>query len=123
MHALHQSRNLGILHWYRVVATPHEAGDPRSVAHHTPGIPVGNHPNEDVAGVDLLFLNHALAALDANLLLGWDNDFENLILHAERLDALIEIALDRVLVSCISMDSVPARILLSRFGFVAHFFG
>src|SRR5919109_1927866 len=84
-----------------------EAGHPRGVADHVPGVVVEVHadqqvPGEDLAGDDLL-----LAALDLHDVFHGDDDLEDLLLHVHRGDAALEVRLDLVLVACVGVDHVP----------------
>ena len=50
----------------------------------------------------------ALALADLDLVLHRDEDLEDPILHAHRLDAMLEVGLDLVLVAGVRVDHVPA---------------
>ncbi len=56
-----------------------------------------------------------------DLLLGRDDDVENLSFHAKRLDALLQVALDGILVAGVRVHRVPARILLLRHSLITDF--
>ena len=96
----------------RDVGAADEARHARRVADDEPAVRVEGHLDEDVARVDLLLDGVALALADLDLVLHRDEDLEDLVLHAHRLDAMLEIGLDLVLVARVRVDHVPA--LLGR---------
>src|SRR5258705_4781353 len=89
-----------------------------------PAVRIEDHLDEDVARVDLLLDGVALALADLDLILHRDEDLEDLVLHAHRLDAVLEVGLDLVLVARVRMDDVPALVgclgRLGRRGFHHH---
>ena len=89
------------------VAAADEAGHARRVAHDEPGVGVQDHLHQHVAGVDLLLDGHALAAADLDLVLFGHQDLEDLVVHAHRLDAVLEVGLDLLLVARVRVDDVP----------------
>src|SRR5262249_36049913 len=64
-----------------------EAGHARRIADDEPAVRVEDHLDQDVAGVHLLLDGVALALADLDLILHRDEDLEDLVLHAHRLDA------------------------------------
>ena len=96
------------------VGAADEARDARRVADDEPAVRVEDHLDEHVARVDLLLDGVALALADLDLVLHRDEDLEDLVLHAHRLDAVLEVGLDLVLVARVGVDDVPA--LLGRLG-------
>src|SRR3954470_11749940 len=94
------------------VAATDEAGHTRRVAHDEPRFRVEDHLDQHVAGIDLLLDRHALAAADLYLVLFRHEDLEDLVLHAHRLDAVLEVGLDLLLVARVRVNHVPA--LLGR---------
>src|SRR3954454_7934072 len=98
----------------RDVAAAHEAGDARRVPDDEPGLGVQDHLDQHVARVHLLLDGVPLALADLDLVLHRDEDLEDLVLHAHRLDAVLEVRLDLVLVAGVRVDHVPP--LLGRLG-------
>ena len=96
------------------VAAADEARDARGVADDEPGLGVQDHLDQHVARVHLLLDGVPLALPDLDLVLHRDEDLEDLVLHAHRLDAVLEVGLDLVLVPGVRVDHVPA--LLGRLG-------
>src|SRR5439155_7392720 len=64
----------------------------------------------------LLLHRKTLAVLDLDLLLGRHEDLEDLVLHVQRGDAVLEVRLDLVLVAGIGVDDVPPPLALLRHG-------
>ena len=89
------------------VARADEARHARRVADDVPGLVAHRHLDQHVAGEDLAVHGLALAVLDLDLLLDRDEDLEDLVLHAHRLDAVLEVGLDLVLVARVGVDHVP----------------
>ena len=89
------------------VGAADEAGDARGIAHDEPAVRVEDHLHEHVARVDLLLDGMALALADLDLVLHRDEDLEDLVFHAHRLDAVLEVGLDLVLVARVRVDDVP----------------
>ena len=77
---------------------------------------VEHHLDQHVAGEDLLLDGGTLAAADLDLVLHRDQDLEDLVLHAHRLDAVLEVGLDLVLVAGVRVDHVPALLGRSDLG-------
>ena len=98
IHALHERCYFVYIHWHRLDAASDEPSDARRVAYDKPRVIVDNHFHQYVAWVDALFFDDTLAALDADFLLGWHNDFENLLAHAKRFDTLFEVSFNRLLI-------------------------
>ena len=94
------------------VGAADEARDARRVPDDEPAVRVEDHLDEDVARVDLLLDGVPLALADLDLVLHRDEDLEDPVLHAHRLDAVLEVRLDLVLVARVRVDDVPA--LLGR---------
>jgi hypothetical protein len=105
----------------RDVGAADEARDARRVADDEPAVRVEDHLHQHVAGVDLLLDGMALALADLDLVLHRDEDLEDLVLHAHRLDAVLEVGLDLVLVARVRVDHVPA--LLGGLGRLGRGFG
>src|SRR5512136_307404 len=103
-------------------ARPHEIGHARSIAHHIPGVVVHYHFDEDVAGEDAPLGSPALSVSQLHLFLGWHDHLENLVLHPHRLDAVLQILFDFVLVSGVAVNDVPSRIGVARRGFLSSRF-
>src|SRR5918996_5676408 len=106
-HLLEDLLDLGLLERQRPVARADEARDARRVAHDVPALVAHDHLDQHVAGEDLAVHRLALAVLDLDLLLHRDEDLEDLVLHAHRLDAVLEIRLHLVLVAGVGVDDVP----------------
>ena len=102
------SSGIGSLRIPGDVAAADEAGDARRVADDEPGLGVEDHLHEHVARVDLPLHGVSLALADLDLVLHRDEDLEDLVLHAHRLDAVLEVRLDLVLVARVRVDHVPA---------------
>src|SRR4029079_17622947 len=98
----------------RDVRAADEARDARRVPDDEPAVGVEDHLHEDVARIDLLLDGVALARADLDLVLHRDEHLEDLVLHAHRLDAVLEVRLDLVLVARVGMDDIPA--LVGRLG-------
>src|SRR4029078_11719586 len=82
-----------------------------------PRVGVEDHLDQDVPGVHLLLDGVALALADLDLVLHRDEHMEDPILHAHRLDAVLEGRLDLVLVARVRVDHVPALLRrLARLG-------
>src|SRR6185369_7854750 len=94
----------------RDVRSADEASHARRVADDEPAVGIEDHLDQDVARVDLLLDRVALALADLDLVLHRDEDLEDLVLHAHRLDAVLEIGLDLVLVARVRVDHVPALV-------------
>src|SRR4029079_10492884 len=92
----------------RDVRAADEARDARRVPDDEPAVGVEDHLHEDVARIDLLLDGVALALADLDLVLHRDEHLEDLVLHAHRLDAVLEVRLDLVLVARVRVDHVPA---------------
>src|SRR6478609_316805 len=90
------------------VAAADEARDARRVADDEPRLGVEDHLHEHVARVDLLLDGVPLTLADLDLVLHRDEHLEDLVLHAHRLDAVLEVGLDLVLVARVGVDHVPA---------------
>jgi len=58
----------------------------------------------------------ALAVLDLDLVLGGDQDLEDLVVHVHRVDPLLEVLLDLLLVSGVGVHDVPLRLFGGRRG-------
>src|SRR5579884_239298 len=107
LHLLQDALNLGILQRGGPRARADEAGHARRVAHDVPRVVVHDHVDQDVAGEDLPLHRPALAVLDLDLLLGRDHDLEDLVAHAHRFDAVLEVGLDLVLIPRVRVDHIP----------------
>src|SRR5215218_3702962 len=92
------------------VAAADERGDARRVADDEPGLGVEDHLDQHVARVHLLLDGMPLALADLDLVLHRDEHLEDLVLHAHRLDAVLEVGLDLVLVARVRVDDVPALV-------------
>ena len=87
---------------------------PSQVADNEPAVGIEDHLDEDVARIDLLLDGVPLALADLDLVLHRDEHLEDLVLHAHRLDAVLEVRLDLVLVAGVGVDDVPALLGLGR---------
>src|SRR6185369_16713438 len=94
----------------RDVRPADEAGDAGRVAHDEPAVRIEDHLDQDVARVHLLLDGVPLALADLDLVLHRHEDLEDLVLHAHRLDAVLEVRLDLVLVARVRVDHVPALV-------------
>src|SRR5919112_2943324 len=94
----------------RDIRAADEAGDARRVADDEPAIGIEDHLDQDVARVDLLLNGVALTLPDLDLILHRDEHLEDPILHAHRLDAVLEVGLDLVLIARVRVDDVPALV-------------
>jgi len=70
-----------------------------------------NHADEDVAGEDSLLDVAALAVLDLDLVLHWDEHLQDLVLHVHGLNPLLEVLLDLLLVARVGVHHVPLGFL------------
>src|SRR3954451_2039791 len=105
------------------VGTADEAGDARRVADDEPAVRVEDHLDEHIPRVHLLLHGVPLALADLDLVLHRNEDLEDLVLHAHRLDAVLEIGLHLVLVARVRVDDVPAlvgRLRLGGAGQIGH---
>src|SRR3954454_21418257 len=98
----------------RDVGPADEARHARRVADDEPAVGVEDHLDEDVARVHLLLDGVPLALPDLDLVLHRNEHLEDLVLHAHRLDAVLEVRLDLVLVARVGVDDVPALLGRSR---------
>src|SRR5215831_10287346 len=112
--------DLVVLQWRRASGRTDEARDAGRIAHHVPGIVVHGHFDHDVAGVDLLLHRAALAVFDFDLLFGGDDHLEDLVLHAHRLDAVLEVRFDLVLVTGVRVNDVPLAVFGSAVAAIGH---
>src|ERR1700738_512353 len=94
----------------RLVAGADEAGHPWRVPDDVPGLVGHHHLDQDVTGEDPLLDVAALAVLDLDLILCWDQDLEDLVVHVHRVDPLLEVLLDLLLVAGVGVDHVPLRL-------------
>src|SRR5205823_13938258 len=83
---------------------------PWRVADHEPGLVRHHHPDQDVAREDSLLNMAALAVLDLDLVLHGDEHLQDLVLHVHRLDPLLEVLLDLLLMAGVRVDDVPLRL-------------
>src|SRR5215213_1422318 len=104
----------GLVAAARDVAATDETRDAGRVSHDEPRLRVEDHLDEHVARVDLLLDGHALAGADLDLILFRHEHLEDLVFHAHRLDAVLEVGLDLLLVARIGMDDVPALLRRAR---------
>src|SRR4051812_3032982 len=86
-----------------------EAGHAGRVLDDRPGVVVQVHVHEDVAGEHALLGLHLLAVLRLDHLLGRDDDPAEARALPHRLDAVLEVGLDLVLMTGIGVDDVPAE--------------
>src|SRR5260370_4442784 len=114
LHLLLDGPNLFLLKRDRAVGGADEARDARGVANHKPRVVRHHHADQDVPREDALLDVAALAVLDLDLVFHRDEDPEDLVLHVHGLDSLLEGLLDLLLVSGVSVDPVPLRVLLWR---------
>src|SRR3989338_8456373 len=93
-----------------LIRSTNKASHLRRVAHDAPCLIGRDHLHEHVA-LEKFFLYLGLAAvLDANLFLGRYDDIEDSVLHAKGLDALLQIARDRIFVARVCVDRVPCSL-------------
>ncbi len=91
--------DLGLRQRQRLVARADEAGHAGGVLDQAPGLVGHLHLDEDVAGHGPLLDVDLAAVLDLLDLLGRDHDLANLARLAHRLDPVLEVVLDLVLVA------------------------
>src|SRR4029453_7693359 len=84
-----------------------EAGDPRGVADHVPGVVVEPAADQEVAGEDLLLHDLLAAALELDQILYGDDDLVAPPLPVHRGDAGLEVGLHLLLVARLGVDHVP----------------
>src|SRR3954454_14700229 len=106
---LEDAVDLGLRERHGLGAGADEAGDARRVLDDRPGVIVQVHVHEHVAGKHALLCLHLLAVLGLDHLLGRDDDAAEARALPHRLDAVLEIGLDLVLVAGIGVDDVPAK--------------
>src|SRR5436190_8056465 len=87
-----------------------EARDAWRVADDEPAVRVEGHFDQHVARVHLLLDGVPLALADLDLVLHRDEDLEDLVLHAHRLDPVLEVGLDLVLIARVRVDHIPALV-------------
>jgi hypothetical protein len=88
-----------------------EPGHTRRVPDDVPRVVGHHHLDEHVAREDLLLDRPPLAVLDLDLLLGGDHHLEDLVLDAHRLDAVLEVGLDLVLIAGVGVNDVPLLVV------------
>src|SRR4029079_286778 len=98
----------------RDVRAADEAGDARRVADDEPAVRIEDHLDQAVAWIHRLLAGVALALANLDLVFHRDEDLEDLVLHAHRLDAVLEVGLDLVLVTRVRVDQVPALVGVLR---------
>src|SRR5688572_28818424 len=118
-HLLEDLLDLCLVEGQRSVPGADEARHARGVPHHVPALVAHRHLHQHVAGKDLAIHGLALAVADLDLLLHRDEDLEDLVLHAHRLDAVLEIGLYLVLVARVRVDDVPLLLRALRLRHVA----
>ena len=92
-----------------------ESGDARGVADRSPGAVGQVHPDQDVSGVDAPLDLLRLPVLDLGDLFLRHLDLEDEILHVQRLDPVLQVRLDLLLVPGVRVHDVPtARRVLQR---------
>src|SRR4029453_12056949 len=92
----------------RDVGPADEARDARGVPDDEPAVRAEEHLDQPVARIPLPLDGVPLALADLDLVLHRDEYLEDLVLHTHRLDAVLEVGLDLVLVARIRVDHVPA---------------
>src|ERR687885_400735 len=111
LHLLEDRPDLGLLKRRRARAEADETRYPRCVPYNIPRVVVKKHLNQDIAWKDLLLHSATLAVFDFNFLLGGNDHAENLVLHLHRVDAMLQILLDLVLVARVGVNHVPVRLV------------
>src|SRR3954471_21718023 len=107
--ALEQTVDLGLRERHRLVLRADESRHARRALDDGPRVLVQVHVDEYVARHRALLRLHALAVLHLGDLLGRNHDLAHVALRAHRLDAVLEIRLDLLLVTRIGVDRVPAE--------------
>src|SRR3989344_8669420 len=90
-----------------LIGGTHESGDLRRIAYHAPRVVGRYHVDKDVAGENLFFHFRLATVLYLDFLFYRYDDIENLLTHAEAINALFEIAGDRILIAGIRVHRVP----------------
>src|SRR6188472_3456235 len=106
-HLLEDLLDLGLVEWRRPVAHADEPRDARGVPHDVPRLVAHRHLDQHIAREHLAVHRLALAIADLDLLLHRHEDLEDLVFHAHRLDAVLEVRLHLVLVARVGVDHVP----------------
>src|SRR3954451_16541659 len=106
---LEDAVDLGLRQRHGLRAGADEPGHARRVLHDRPGVVVQVHVHEHVAGKHALLGLHLLAVLGLDHLLGRDDDAPEARALPHRLDAVLEIGLDLVLMAGVGVDDVPAE--------------
>src|SRR5438105_1668424 len=114
LHLLLDRPHLFFLERHRAVRRADKARHARRVADDEPRLVRHLHPDQDVAREDPLLDLAALAVFDLDLVLHRDEHLEDLVLHVHRLDPLLEVLLDLLLMSGVGMDDVPLGLVLRR---------
>ena len=94
-----QAVDLGPGERHGLVARADEAGDAGGVLDEPPRVVRHLHVDQDVAGHGALLDGHALAILELGHLLGRDDHLAHALALVHRLDAVLEVVLDLVLVT------------------------
>lgn len=84
-----------------------ETGHSRRVAHSAPRLVGEVHANEDVTGDPNAADDLLLRVLDLGHLFHRNLDLEDIVLHVEALDAVLEVGLHAVLVAGVRVDDEP----------------
>src|SRR4051812_18093746 len=112
LHLLKDPFDLGILERGGARPGSHETRHARRVADDVPGVVAHHHLDQHVTREHLTLHGSPLAVLDLDLPLGRDDDLEDLVADAHRVDAVLEIRLDLVLVTGVRVDHVPLAVLV-----------
>src|SRR5207302_10715346 len=99
--------DLAVLEGQRLAAGPHKSSDPGRVPDDVPGVVVHDHLHEHVAGEDLFLRDAALAVLDLDLVLGGNEDPEDLVLHRHGRHAALQVGANLVRIPGIGMADIP----------------
>jgi hypothetical protein len=109
---VHEPVDLGLGQRHGLVARTDEAGHTGRVLDQVPSVVGHLHVHQDVTGHGALLDRDALAVLQLGDLLGRDDHAAHPLARTHRLDAVLEVVLDLVLVTRIGVDHVPAKHLL-----------
>src|SRR3954453_18304887 len=107
--AVQQTVDLDLGQRHGLLGGADEAGDPGRVLDQRPGVLVEVHVDQHVAGHGPLLDLDLLVVLHLGHGLGRHDDLSHRALLTQRLDAVLEVVLDLVLVTGVGVDDVPAE--------------
>src|SRR5690606_29136873 len=114
-HALHDLRHFLLGQWGWLVAPPHEPGPAGGVADDVPRVLVHDHLHQHVTREHAALDDTALAVFDLNFFLGRNHDIKDFVVHAHRLNTLLDGMAHLVLIAGVAVDHVPVALVVRPF--------